>query len=165
MSISREILNHPSTYVADNSGAASCTKAFLTPSYFLTLSNTSDTEVNQEREACYYIFVYATLSLELDPKLFEGRDRSAAAEQPLCVSSHRTVNGAEIHTQAALGTTTEQKHSADIWGPLNRGWAWTSDCLLLGRSRGSPKPTDLLAASPLTWLMQLESLRLSLTGL
>lgn len=74
MSISREILNHPSTYVADNSGVASCTKAFLTLSYFLTLSNTSDTEVNQEREACYYIFVYATLSLELDPKLFEGRD-------------------------------------------------------------------------------------------
>ena len=49
------------------------------------------------------------------------------------------------HTQAASGTKTEQKHRADIQGPLNRGWTWTS-VFLLGGSWGSPKPTDLLAA-------------------
>lgn len=32
------------------------------------------TEINKEPKACYYIFVYATISLELDPKLFKGRD-------------------------------------------------------------------------------------------
>lgn len=44
-SISREALNHPSTCLTDNSRAASCTKAFLKPSHFLTLSNISDAKI------------------------------------------------------------------------------------------------------------------------
>lgn len=43
-----------------------------------------------------------------------------------------------------MGRKTKQKRSADIWGPLDRGWAWMS--VLLGESWGSPKPTDLLAS-------------------
>ena len=49
------------------------------------------------------------------------------------------------HAQTASGTKTEQKHRADIQGPLSRSWTWTL-VLLLGGSPGSLQPTGLLAA-------------------
>ena len=42
------------------------------PSHFLDLSNTSHAKISQGPEA-RYLFAYRAMSLELDPKLFEGK--------------------------------------------------------------------------------------------
>lgn len=51
------------------------------------------------------------------------------------------------HAQTASGTKTEQKHRADIQGPLSWRLGICMLVLLLGGSRGSLQPTGLLAAT------------------
>lgn len=72
MSISGATLNrHPPTQTGTQE-LRPCTEAFLRPSHFPALSNTSDPKVSQEPEA-RYLFAYGTMFLESDPTLCEAK--------------------------------------------------------------------------------------------
>ena len=129
MSISRATLNHPPTYLTDNSRAASCTKAFLTPSHFLTLSSISDAKIKSGAistllHICLRNYLHYLPLIR--PKALQGK-RSPA----LCFQYLFSI---------APGTEVFWKHGTNWHLHLWHEWGWAGICQLSGPRVPSLKP-------------------------
>ena len=145
MSISGATLNrHPPTQTGTQE-LRPCTEAFLRPSHFPALSNTSDPKVSQEPEA-RYLFAYGTRFLESDPTLCEAK---GPVSPSLFLGSieHTTRNGgilkawnewirasfcmneAKVEPATLRASVAKPGASSRLSGPANSGGQYTTWCL------------------------------------